>query len=305
MWLGLFEPSLEELQKVQARFGLHDLAIEDAQNLHLRPKVEQYSEGAITFLVIRTARYIDETDDVEFGEVSVFVGDHFVITVRQGGASELHEARTRLEQRPDLLAEGPDAALWAIMDKIVDDYAPVVQDLDRDITELEETVFTGSVAPSERIYKLRREATELYRAVHPLLGAARRDRARRPAERQHQAAPVLPRHQRSPEAHGGGDRLAARAARGDAPGEPRRDLASAERDQRPPERDLKAADPDRDDLPLTFITGFFGMNFEWLTGHDTSLTTFLIWGIGTLIVSLIALGIYFKRRGWFGREDAT
>ena len=169
VWLGLFEPTLEELQKVQARFGLHDLAVEDAQNLHLRPKVEQYNDGAISFVVIRTAQYIDETDDVEFGEVSVFIGDQFVITVRQGDASELHDARNRLEQRPDLLAEGPDAALWAIMDKIVDDYAPVVQCLDTDISELEATVFTGSVAPSERIYKLRREANEFYRAVHPLL----------------------------------------------------------------------------------------------------------------------------------------
>ena len=169
VWLGLFEPTIEELQKVQARFGLHDLAVEDAQNLHLRPKVEQYNDGAISFVVIRTAQYIDETDDVEFGEVSVFIGDQFVITVRQGDASELHDARNRLEQRPDLLAEGPDAALWAIMDKIVDDYAPVVQCLDTDISELEATVFTGSVAPSERIYKLRREANEFYRAVHPLL----------------------------------------------------------------------------------------------------------------------------------------
>src|SRR5262249_56262407 len=112
----------EELKEVKAGVGLQDLAIEDAQNLHLRPKIEQYNDGAITFLVIRTAQYVDETDDVDFGEVSVFVGEHFVITVRQGGASELHGARARLEQRPDLLAGGPDAALWALIDQIGDGY---------------------------------------------------------------------------------------------------------------------------------------------------------------------------------------
>ena len=167
VWLGLFEPSVEELREVQLRFGLHDLAVEDAQVLHLRPKVEQYD--GIGFVVLRTTRYSEEREEVNFGEVSVFIGREFVIHVRQGAASELAGARSRLEQRPDLLAEGPNAALWAIMDHIVDDYGPVVQCLERDIESIEETVFAGTVAPSERIYSLRREATDFYRAVHPLL----------------------------------------------------------------------------------------------------------------------------------------
>jgi magnesium transporter len=171
VWLGMVEPSPEELDGVQTEFGLHELAVEDAQSFHLRPKVESY-EGGITFVVLRTARYVDEREEVEFGEVSIFVGPGFIITVRQGVASDLHGARLRLEERPRLLEEGPVAVLWAIIDKIVDDYAPVVEGLERDIEEVEQTVFAGARAPTQRIYLLRREVTDFYRAVHPLLGPA-------------------------------------------------------------------------------------------------------------------------------------
>ena len=171
VWLGMVEPSPEELEGVQLEFGLHELAVEDAQSFHLRPKVETY-EGGVTFVVLRTARYVDEREEVEFGEVSIFIGPGFIITVRQGVASDLHGARLRLEERPKLLEEGPAAVLWAIIDKIVDDYAPVVEGLERDIEEVEQTVFSGSRAPTHRIYLLRREVTDFYRAVHPLLGPA-------------------------------------------------------------------------------------------------------------------------------------
>jgi magnesium transporter len=171
VWLGMVEPSPEELASVQDTFGLHDLAVEDAQSFHLRPKVEAY-EGGVTFVVLRTARYVDEAEEVEFGEVSIFVGPGFIITVRQGVASDLHSARLRLESHPKLLEEGPASVLWAILDKIVDDYAPVVEGLEGDIEEVEHTVFSGSRAPTQRIYLLRREVTDFYRAVHPLLGPA-------------------------------------------------------------------------------------------------------------------------------------
>src|SRR3954470_22603397 len=171
VWLGMVEPSEEELTRVQDIFGLHELAVEDAQSFHLRPKVETY-EGDITFVVLRTARYVDEREEVDFGEVSIFVGPGFIITVRQGVAADLHEARLKLEQHPKLLEEGPAAVLWAILDKIVDDYAPVVEGLESDIEEVEHTVFAGAHAPTQRIYLLRREVTDFYRAVHPLLGPA-------------------------------------------------------------------------------------------------------------------------------------
>jgi magnesium transporter len=171
VWLGMVEPAPEEIAGVQESFGLHELAVEDAQSFHLRPKVEQYG-GDVTFAVLRTARYVDEREEVEFGEISIFVGPSFVISVRQGSASDLHGARLRLEARPELLREGPASVLWAIADQVVDDYAPVVEGLDRDIEEVEHVVFSGSQAPTRRIYLLRREVTDFYRAVHPLLGPA-------------------------------------------------------------------------------------------------------------------------------------
>jgi magnesium transporter len=168
VWLGLFEPAPEELADVQDRFGLHELAVEDAQSFHLRPKIEQYADG-IYFVVLRTARYVDEREEVEFGEISLFLGPRFAITVRQGSASDLHPARQRLEQRKELLEEGTASVLWAVLDQVVDSYAPVVEGLERDIEEVEGTVFSAAAAPTQRIYFLRREATDFYRAVHPLL----------------------------------------------------------------------------------------------------------------------------------------
>jgi magnesium transporter len=171
VWLGLFEPTPEELLEVQDRFGLHDLAVEDAQSFHLRPKLEQYDRGVL-FVVLRTARDDDAREAVDFGEVGLFLGPNFAISVRHGIASDLHPARLRLERRSELLDEGSMAVLWAVLDQIVDDYGPVVEGLERDIEEVEATVFAGAVAPTERVYSLRREATDFYRAVHPLLGPA-------------------------------------------------------------------------------------------------------------------------------------
>jgi magnesium transporter len=169
VWLGMLDPAPEELAEVQAHFGLHELAVEDAQGFHLRPKIESYDDDVL-FVVLRTARYDDASEEVEFGEISLFLGPSFAITVRQGVGSDLHPARLRLEKRPQLLEEGTMAVLWAVLDQIVDDYGPVVEGLEGDIEEVEWTVFAGVVAPTERVYFLRREVTDFYRAVHPLLG---------------------------------------------------------------------------------------------------------------------------------------
>src|SRR6201987_5190529 len=136
VWLGLFEPGDEELAQVQDTFGLHELAVEDAQTFHMRPKIELYDQD-VRLVILRTARYDAAAEEVEFGEISVFLAPAFVITVRQGVASELRGARQRLEQRPELLAAGSWSALWAILDQVVDGYAPVVAELDRDIDQIE------------------------------------------------------------------------------------------------------------------------------------------------------------------------
>ena len=147
VWLGLFEPGAEELAQVRDTFGLHELAIEDAQNMHVRPKIDTYDQD-IRLVILRTAYYNDATEEVEFGQISVFLSPTFVITVRRGVASELREARQRLEQRPELLAAGSLSALWAILDQVVDSYIPVVAGLDHDIDQIEATVFSGAVAPT-------------------------------------------------------------------------------------------------------------------------------------------------------------
>lgn len=169
VWLGLHDPSSEELLDVAERFDLPPLAVEDAMHAHQRPKIEDYADGY--FLVLHTARYIDSSEEVEFGEVHVFTGQRYAIVVRHGAASELHSARERLEARPDLLGLGPSSAVWAILDKVVDDYRPVVEGIENDVEEVEQAVFGEGGDQTRRVYFLRRELAEFYRAVHPLMTA--------------------------------------------------------------------------------------------------------------------------------------
>ena len=165
-WIGLYKPSHEEFSSVAGEFGLHPLAVEDAVNAHQRPKLERY--GETLFVVLRAARYVDETETVEFGELHVFVGDDFVVTVRHGEAPNIGKVRRRLEAEPELLRRGPDAILYAIMDEVVDGYAPVVEGLENDIDEIETEVFSGNAGVSRRIYELSREVIQFQRATKPL-----------------------------------------------------------------------------------------------------------------------------------------
>jgi magnesium transporter len=142
-WIGLYRPDPEDVASLASEFNLHELAVEDAIVAHQRPKLERYDDTL--FVVLRAARYIDEVEEVEFGEVHVFVGPDFVVTVRHAEAPDLGGVRRRLESNPDLLAFGPEAVLYAILDRIVDGYAPVVAGLENDIDEIETEVFSGGV----------------------------------------------------------------------------------------------------------------------------------------------------------------
>jgi magnesium transporter len=298
VWMGLFEPDADELAEVQARFGLHDLAVEDAQAFHLRPKVEQYEDADIFFAVVRTARYVEERDEVDFGEVSVFLSQRFVITVRQGAASDLHGARERLERRPELLRAGPVAALWAILDKIIDDYAPVVEGLERDVEDVEATVFGGSAAATERIYKLRREVSDFYRTVHPLLGPL--DALAR-GSYVHVSDRLIPffrdvnDHLKLVNEEVGGQRdlLAVILQANMAVISLEQNEISVRQNETMKQLTIMATIF----LPLSFITGFFGMNFGWLVGRITPLWVFLVFGIGSLAASCLALYVFFRRTG--------
>ncbi|MGH2941760.1 MAG: magnesium/cobalt transporter CorA [Solirubrobacteraceae bacterium] len=167
VWVGLHDPDPEELREAAERFDLPKLAVEDAMQAHQRPKIEDYDDGY--FLVVHSARYLDDVEEVEFGEIHVFTGPSYVIVLRHGAASDLRDARERLEEQSELLREGPAAAVWAIMDKIVDDYEPVMAGLENDVEEVEVSVFSERTDETRRIYFLRRELAEFYRAVHPLL----------------------------------------------------------------------------------------------------------------------------------------
>jgi magnesium transporter len=165
-WIGLYKPTEEEFASVAEEFGLHELAVEDAIQAHQRPKIERY--GDTLFVVLRPARYLDAPEEVEFSEVHVFVGENFVVTVRHGEAPDLGMVRRRMEGESDLLSRGPEAILYAILDRVVDGYGPVVRGLENDIDEIETEVFSGNPGVSRRIYELSREVIEFQRAVKPL-----------------------------------------------------------------------------------------------------------------------------------------
>jgi magnesium transporter len=165
-WIGLLRPTEDEIHAVAREFGLHSLAVEDTINAHQRPKLERY--GDVLFVVLRPARYVDPVEVVDIGEIHLFLGPDFVITVRHAEEPDLGKVRERLEGDPGLLAHGPFSVLYAIMDQVVDDYGPVLDGLQDDIDEIEVQVFGGDPGVSRRIYQLSREVIEFQRAVDPL-----------------------------------------------------------------------------------------------------------------------------------------
>ncbi|WP_219419913.1 magnesium and cobalt transport protein CorA [Pseudonocardia nigra] len=175
-WIGMLRPNLDEINAVAREFDLHDLAVEDTVKAHQRPKLEHYDETM--FVVLRPARYVDPNEVVELGEVHLFLGPDFVITVRHAEEPDLGEVRRRLEKDPDLLAHGPLAVLYAVLDRVVDDYAPVLDGLQNDIDQIEEQVFDGDPGVSRRIYQLTREVIAFQRALEPLTGMLAQLRSR-------------------------------------------------------------------------------------------------------------------------------
>jgi len=291
VWLGLFEPGIAELKEVSEAFELHELAVEDALTAHRRPKMDSYA-GNVRLIILRTARYDDEEEEVDFGTISVFLAPTFIISVRRGAASELREARLRLEDRPKLMENaGSASALWAILDVVVDSYAPVVAEVERDIDQIEATVFSGAVAPTERIYSLRREATDFYRAVHPLLAVVSSVERMVPGK----LKPYL--HDVSDNLLLVNEEVAAQRDTLGSVLEANMAVITVEqtrvniRQNATIEQLTILATVF---LPLTFITGFFGQNFRWLVDHVEGLPEFLAFGIGGLIIPLILLFLWLR-----------
>jgi magnesium transporter len=168
VWVGLYRPEPAELGELAEHYDLPELAVEDAIKAHQRPKFERY--GDTLFVVLKAARYVDEIEEVEFGELHLFLGKDFAITVRHSESPDLSRVRRRLESEPDLLAKGSEAVLYAILDAVVDGYRPVVDGLANDIDEIEVEVFRGDPGVSRRIYELSQEVLDFQRAAQPLIG---------------------------------------------------------------------------------------------------------------------------------------
>jgi magnesium transporter len=294
VWVELDDPTPELMTEVSRHFGLHELAVEDAAAAHQRPKVEPYDD--FHFIVYRTARYDKENRQVIFGELDLFLGVGFVIAVRHDEAGDYERARLHLEQYPNLARTGPAAAVWAMLDTVVDDYQPVVDGLESDIEDLERAIFSGREDLTERIYELKQECADLYRAVHPLLPPL--DALERglfaPVDRR------LLRYFRDLNDHvrrideellGQRDQLTTALEAHLSLINIRQNQISAQQNDIVRRLTIVASVF----LPLTFITGFFGQNFAWLVDEISSETAFWAAGIGSLVASCVLLLLWFKR----------
>ena len=289
VWIGLHEPSREELESVRAEFDLHELAVEDAIKAHQRPKLEKYGDSL--FVVLKTAHYNDEAEEVEFGEILLFIGATFVVSVRHGVASALHDVRLGVEKRADLLRCGPGAVLHVVVDRVVDDYAPVIEGLDNDIEEVEAQVFSPVFgSPAERIYKLKREVLAFHRATAPLVDPLQR--------LLHEQGPLVHEEIRSyfGDVHDHLLRVVDEVNNASALLSSVLDANLAQVSMRQNEDVRKISAWAAIAAANTLIAGVYGMNFEhmpeltWTLGYPLALSVMLVVGI--------LLYWRFRRAGW-------
>jgi magnesium transporter len=288
VWLGLYEPTAEEFDEITTEFGLHELLVEDALKAHQRPKVERYDD--VGFVVVKSAAY-EVPDDVVIGEIQFIVGDHFLLTIRHGEGAPLSEVRRRLEADPDLLRLGSAAVLYAVIDAVVDAYAVVITELELDVDEAEEAVFSDDrLNPAERIFGLKRQVLELLRNVVPM-GELVRDL-------QHQA-PHLVGHELELQFRDVDDHLQRVLSRLELVRDLLTDalnanLAQVGVRQNSDMRTISAwaaiiAAP-------TMLAGVWGMNFthmpelEWVGGYPVA--------IGSMLLAVLLLWRRFRRAGW-------
>jgi magnesium transporter len=292
VWVGMHEPTAAEFDSVAAEFGLHPLAVEDALHAHQRPKMEEYPEALFT--VVKPLAYDDERAEISVGELEIFVGDSFVVTVRHGGTGPVAEVRRRLEHAPEVLRRGPVAVLYAICDAVVDDYLDIAAALQADLEELEEQVFSPSggetAGVAAVIYAFKRQVLEFRRATSPLLEPMARLAAGRTPHTGPRTGPffrdVADHLTRANEAGDSLDRLLS-------------DILAAHLTQ--------VGVRQNDDMRKisawaamvaapTMIAGIYGMNFD----HMPELRH--VWGypaaLGLMAAVVLWLYLTFRRRGW-------
>jgi magnesium transporter len=289
VWVGLSDPTEHELEEVENAFGLHPLAVEDALNAHQRPKLERYGDSL--FLTLRTLWYVDAEDAVETGEINMFIGKDYVVTVRHGEGSELHSSRLHLEAREGVLTHGPSAVVYAVCDRVVDGYEAVAASLEVDVDEVENSVFsTERTNDSVRIYTLKREIAEMRRAVQPLREPMRQFAAGTVDGIDAEAMPffrdVSDHLTRTAETIDSLDYLLTSAFQGH--------LARISVQQNDDMRKISAG------IGLvavpTLIAGVYGMNFDHMPELHWTLGYPLV--IGLMVVCSWALWVFFKRSGW-------
>ena len=290
VWIGLVEPTAEEFANVSRHFSLHPLAVEDAIHASQRPKLEPYDETL--FMVLRPARYVDPQEVIEMSQLMIFVGPHFLVTVRHGVNNVAAEVRRSVEADPERLKWGTKGVLHAFVDRVVDDYAEVLKGLHNDVEEIERQVFSSERSNhAERIFKLKREVLEFRAAIEPLDeplsqlsgGGHLHDSPSELAEYFRDVHDHLQRVSQRIEAI---DSLLSSALNAN--------LAQVSMRQNEDMRKISAwvaliAVP-------TMIAGIYGMNFEhmpelgWLFGYPFAL--------GLMAVGCLSLWRMFKRSGW-------
>jgi magnesium transporter len=289
VWVGLADPSEQELAAVAAAFGLHPLAVEDALNAHQRPKLDKYEDSL--FLTLRTVWYIDAEDAVETGEINMFVGERYIVTVRHGDGSELHTRRVDLEADAKVHGHGPSAVVYAVCDRVVDDYEDVAASLQEDVDQVEASVFSPQrTNDSVRIYTLKREVAEMRRAVFPLKDPMRQLADAKVELIDPDAAPffadVYDHVARTAEAIDELDTLLTAAFQGH--------LARISVQQNDDMRKISAG------VALaavpTLIAGVYGMNFTHMP--ELSWTFGYPFALGLMALFVGALWIFFKKSGW-------
>lgn len=299
-WADLVCPTERQVAEAADCFGLHHLAAEDAVVAHQRPKMERY--GPTLFAVLRPARYAARSEEIVFGEVHLFLGADFVLTVYHGGSPDPAGPRHRLEKDPRLLALGPGAVLYAVLDTVVDGYAPVIADIREDTEEIEIQIFDQDPSVSRRIYRLARQVVDFQRAVHPLPEML--DRLMAQAEGRGE----LHRHLRD-----AADHAAAVVERVDGFGQLFHDALSVNgilvnQAQNETMRELTEAGYRQEEqmkkasswagilVAPTLIASVYGMNFQAMPE--------LHWGFGypfaLALMAVVAVALYavFKRHGW-------
>jgi magnesium transporter len=295
VWLGLHEPTQEELESIAAVYGLHPLAVEDAVEAHQRPKLERYDDDL--FMVLKTARYAEHeqltatSQVVVTGEIMVFVGRHHVITVRHGAHGELQPLRQSLEQQPDLLCHGPAAVLYAIADHVVDEFVAVAEAVEDDVEELEVSVFSPDrTDETPRIYQLKRELMGLRRAVQPLeiplTTLAERPNELVPDGMRSYFRDVQDHALRTRDQVAGLDELLSNILQ-----------ASLARTSVAQNEDMRKISSWAGIIATpTLVAGIYGMNFE----HMPELTWRIGYPLCVLVMLTICVALYrgFKRSGW-------